>query len=362
MGSLMLGGAILVAAFLLFTAAAGRRTAGGATASGAMLRSGGWLLAIVGALILVSSTVIVIDAGQVGVRHAFGNVDPNPLMSGVRFVTPWSNIERFSTREEQSPASSGDAEQISALSSEQMGMQVDVAVRWQIDPQQAPHIFRELGSQDQIQNVVRNMLKREVLPENVANAVFVLIILAVQRGSPATVQTLAATTPLMLVVATLVVSAALPLREKTLIWHLYLAAIAGRDIYYDQRYAHNLPMREILEAVLTHPHGIEEATLNEIRRYTKLFWINTGPYNNLTARKFVLNLTPEAFRAAVAQAAANGASLPLANDEDVDSLCRRYGPMFFDALSKTTGYRIEGKNLLLSGPDGLLARLVSHPV
>ncbi len=33
---------------------------------------------------------------------------------------------------------------------------------------------------------------------------------------------------------------ALPLREKALIWHLYQAALAGRDIYYDQRYAHNL--------------------------------------------------------------------------------------------------------------------------
>jgi dipeptidyl-peptidase-3 len=148
----------------------------------------------------------------------------------------------------------------------------------------------------------------------------------------------------------------LPLREKTLIWHLYLAAIAGRDIYYDQRYVHNLPMREILEAVLTHPHGIEEATLNEIRRYTKLFWINTGPYNNLTARKFVLNLTPEAFRAAVAQAAANGASLPLAHDEDVDSLCRRYGPMFFDAsvdpivTSKTPG---AGRDMLEASANNL---------
>jgi hypothetical protein len=29
----------------------------------------------------------------------------------------------------------------------------------------------------------------------------------------------------------------LPLREKTLVWHLAQAAIAGRDIYYDQRYA-----------------------------------------------------------------------------------------------------------------------------
>ena len=161
MGSLMLGGAILVAAFLLFTAAAGRRASGG-TSGAALLRIGGWLLTVVGAVILLSSSIVVIDAGQVGVRHAFGEVDPQPLLSGVRVVTPWSSVERFSTREEQFPERSEQAETISALSSEQMGMQVDVAVRWQIDPMQAPNIFRELGGQEQIQNVVLNAIRNGV--------------------------------------------------------------------------------------------------------------------------------------------------------------------------------------------------------
>ena len=161
MGSLMLGGAILVAAFLLFTAAAGRRASSGA-AGAVLLRSGAWLFTVIGALFLLSSSVVVINAGQVGVRHAFGEVDPQPLLPGVRFVTPWSSVERFSTREEQFPERSDQAEQISALSSEQMGMQVDVAVRWQIDPMQAPSIFRELGGQEQIQNVVLNAIRNGV--------------------------------------------------------------------------------------------------------------------------------------------------------------------------------------------------------
>ena len=161
MGSLMLGGAVLVVAFMLFTAAAGRRAAGG-TAGASLLRSGAWLLTVVGAVVLLSSSVTVIDAGQVGVRHAFGEVDPRTLLPGVRFVTPWSSVERFSSREEQFPERSDQAEQISALSSEQMGMQVDVAVRWQIDPMQAPSIFRELGGQAQIQNVVLNAIRNGV--------------------------------------------------------------------------------------------------------------------------------------------------------------------------------------------------------
>src|SRR5262245_31637553 len=49
----------------------------------------------------------------------------------------------------------------------------------------------------------------------------------------------------------------LQLKEKQLIFHLYQAAIAGRDIYYDQRYVHNLAMREVLEGILTHASGVD---------------------------------------------------------------------------------------------------------
>jgi regulator of protease activity HflC (stomatin/prohibitin superfamily) len=162
MGSLVLGGAILLAAFFLFTAAAGLRGSSGPRPSATLLRGAGWLLSVIGLGFVLTSTVAVIDAGQVGVRHAFGTVDTVALLPGVRFVSPWSSIERFSAREEQFPARSEDAEHISALSSEQMGMQIDVAVRWQIDPRAAPRIFRELGGQEQIQNVVLNAIRNGV--------------------------------------------------------------------------------------------------------------------------------------------------------------------------------------------------------
>ncbi len=124
---------------------------------------------------------------------------------------------------------------------------------------------------------------------------------------------------------------ALPLDQKTLVYHLYRAALAGRDIFYDQRYAHNLEMREVLEQILTHADGVEAATQRKIERYTKLFWINTGPYNNLTARKFVLTGPPEAFAAAARQAADAGAVFPTRGDETLDAMLARMEPLFFDA-------------------------------
>ena len=140
----------------------------------------------------------------------------------------------------------------------------------------------------------------------------------------------------------------LPLREKTLIYHLYEAALAGRDIYYDQRYAHSLAMREVLEEILTHDAGVDGETRAEIERYTKLFWLNTGPYNNLTARKFVLKCTPDAFAAAARQAVANGARVP-------DDLSR-LEPLFFDpdldpiVTNKTPG---SGKDILQASANNL---------
>src|SRR5688572_9524523 len=142
----------------------------------------------------------------------------------------------------------------------------------------------------------------------------------------------------------------LPLREKTLIYHLYLAALAGRDIYYDQRYAHNLAMRDVLEEIVTHADGIDPGTLAEIHRYTKLFWINTGPYNNLTARKFVLQCSRAAFAAAIAQARTNGARIP--------ADAARLDPYFFDldvdplVTSKTPG---PGRDILQASANNLYA-------
>ncbi|MCC7126794.1 MAG: peptidase M49 [Acidobacteria bacterium] len=150
--------------------------------------------------------------------------------------------------------------------------------------------------------------------------------------------------------------AALPLPEKVLVWHLYNAALAGRDIYYDQRYRHNLAMRAMLEAVITRPAGIEASALDAITRYTKLFWLNTGPYNNLTARKFVLPLAPERFATAVTQAHANGATLPLQAGETPEALVARYAPMFFDLSVDpmvTNKTPLDGRDILVASANNL---------
>ncbi|MDP3719892.1 MAG: peptidase M49 [Acidobacteriota bacterium] len=137
---------------------------------------------------------------------------------------------------------------------------------------------------------------------------------------------------------------ALPVKQKTLIWHLYQAALAGRDIFIDQKHKDALEMRGILERIVANPQGVDAATLAEVQRYTKLFWINNGPYNNLTARKFVLKCTPDAFAAAAKVAGADAAAVA------------RLQPMFFDpavdpiVTNKTPG---AGNDILLSSANNL---------
>jgi dipeptidyl-peptidase-3 len=148
----------------------------------------------------------------------------------------------------------------------------------------------------------------------------------------------------------------LSLAHKTLVWHLYQAALAGRDIYYDQRHRHNLGIRRLLERLLRHSSGIPEATLKELTRYTKLFWLNAGPYNNLTARKFLLNLDRTRMIEAMEIASANGAAFELAQGETIENRVDTYARMFFDpdyepmVTCKTPG---ENQDILASSANNL---------
>jgi dipeptidyl-peptidase III len=151
---------------------------------------------------------------------------------------------------------------------------------------------------------------------------------------------------------------ALSLNEKILVWHLYLAALAGRDIYYDQRYAYSLEMRELLEQILRHASALDPIVLAEIRRYTKLFWINTGPHNNLTAKKFVLRLTREQLVAAVLAAAGEGAVFPLASGEDAVAMVDRMASRFLEPAvdsSVTNKSPGAGRDILEASANNLYA-------
>ncbi len=158
MGKLVFGGVLLLVAFFLMVARSG---ATGGKSPG-LLRLFALVFSTLGALVVLTALIVVIEPGEVGVKHAFGTVDMQPLMPGIHIVAPWSSVERYSTREEQFPQAGDEAETIAALSSEQMGMTVDAGLRWQINPMEAPHIFKEIGTEDQIHSIVLNAVRKGV--------------------------------------------------------------------------------------------------------------------------------------------------------------------------------------------------------
>ena len=158
MGKLMIGGILALIGLIFIVIASVSKE----NKAGPMLRVFGIIGLILGAGVAVTALMVVIDPGEVGVRHAFGTVDPIPLLPGIRFVAPWSEIERYSTREEQYPEGGDQRESMEALSSEQMAMQVDAGLRWQIDPSAAPRIFTEFGNEAQIHSAVLNAVRKGV--------------------------------------------------------------------------------------------------------------------------------------------------------------------------------------------------------
>src|SRR2546427_12894471 len=160
MGKLVGGGVLSVIVFSRLLAGAPVRVQRPGLISN-LLRFGGYAVGLLAVLLATGSGMVVIDPGEVGVRHAFGYVDPGPLLAGIRLVAPWSSIERYSTSEEQWPTRGEQIEAIEALSSGQMGMHVEVSIRWQIDPMQAPKIFTEIGDENQIRGAVLKHSRKE---------------------------------------------------------------------------------------------------------------------------------------------------------------------------------------------------------
>ena len=156
MGELVLGAVLLLVATFLMIARAGQTS----SRNSGLLRAVSLAFTAVGAMLVLAALVVVVEPGQVGVKHAFGTVDPAALLPGIHLVPPWSSVERYSTREEQYPQAGDDVETIAALSSEQMGMTIDVGLRWQINPIDAPRIFTEIGNEAQIHSIVLNAIRK----------------------------------------------------------------------------------------------------------------------------------------------------------------------------------------------------------
>jgi dipeptidyl-peptidase-3 len=119
-------------------------------------------------------------------------------------------------------------------------------------------------------------------------------------------------------------------RERILAFYLVRAAIAGRDIFYDQMGRDNLEVRDLLEEILTHPQELRPEFREALLRYLKLYWINNGNHNDRTRRKFVPEFTFEELQGGAAAATRRAAAIKLALGETLEAKLRRLRRSIFD--------------------------------
>ena len=121
----------------------------------------------------------------------------------------------------------------------------------------------------------------------------------------------------------------LDLQQKKLVYYLSEAALAGRDIIYDQNYKYNLAVRRTLEEIMKNYSGDRQTDeWQEFVVYLKRVWFSNGIHHHYSGDKFVPGFSREYF----AHLANNspGSEFPLFKGLDLGGLIDHLGDVIFD--------------------------------
>jgi len=121
----------------------------------------------------------------------------------------------------------------------------------------------------------------------------------------------------------------LSLQQKQLAYYLYEAALAGRDIFYDQKSKYGIMLRKTLEAMYGSYTG--DKTTNEWKKfetYCGRFWFSNGNHHHYSNDKFFPECSPEYFLS-VAKAS-DSTLFPGNPGESMSAFLVRIKPIIFD--------------------------------
>lgn len=134
-------------------------------------------------------------------------------------------------------------------------------------------------------------------------------------------------------------------RQKALVYYLTEAAIAGRDILWDQNGKYNLPIRQLIENVYTNYSGNKESRqYKALEKYLKQIWFGNGIHHHYSMDKFVPEFDETFLRYEVSK---------LPDDKqpaELDMLCK----VIFDptVLAKRVN-QTEGEDLIVTSANNL---------
>jgi prohibitin 1 len=103
------------------------------------LRRIGMIVAALLLLIMLSNTIVVVQAGHVGVVDVFGRVSGTTLKSGIQFVNPLARVIQMSIQTQEIK------ETMDVPSKEGMTMGIEVSVLYHLDPEKASDVYRSVG-------------------------------------------------------------------------------------------------------------------------------------------------------------------------------------------------------------------------
>jgi len=120
----------------------------------------------------------------------------------------------------------------------------------------------------------------------------------------------------------------LGLRTKTLLYYLYEAGLAGRDIIYDQKHRYNLAIRRTLEEIVkAYPGDRDTPEFQALLVYTKRVWFSNGIHHHYANDKFVPGFSFESFARFVEATPGN---FPTRPGQSVAELLAELRPIMFD--------------------------------
>ena len=121
----------------------------------------------------------------------------------------------------------------------------------------------------------------------------------------------------------------LTLNQKKLIYYLSQAALAGRDITYDQNYKNNLLVRKTLEAIYNDYAG--DRSSDDFKKfvvYLKRIWFSNGIHHHYSTDKFLPEFS-ESYLSALVKGSKQE-NLPLKDGQTVDQFVSEITPILFD--------------------------------
>jgi len=114
------------------------------------------IIRIVGSLMIIigilTSCIVQIDAGQIGVKSLFGKVQNDVLNSGLHFINPLMDVKSLEVRTQNYTMSGvkdeGDKEgddAIRVLTSDGLEVIIDLTVLYRVQANEAPRLVRQTG-------------------------------------------------------------------------------------------------------------------------------------------------------------------------------------------------------------------------